>query len=113
MHCRPRILRRVHPTGAYVLGASDNHNENMDALSRFAARPLNNEMQKLKTRGGSSRAGALAVNGVAVFAGASCGPLVAQLPIGFTGLMLLLAALLMIAAPLVAISSRRTVDITV
>ena len=39
-------------------------------------------------RGGSSRAGALAVNGVAVFAGASCGPLVAQLPIGFTGLML-------------------------
>ena len=50
------------------------------------------------SRGGSSRAGALAVNGVAVFAGASCGPLVAQLPIGFTGLMLLLAALLMIAA---------------
>jgi MFS transporter, YNFM family, putative membrane transport protein len=65
------------------------------------------------SRGGSSRAGALAVNGVAVFAGASCGPLAAQLPIGFTGLMLLLAALLIIAAGLVAISSRRTVDVTV
>jgi YNFM family putative membrane transporter len=64
-------------------------------------------------RGGSSRAGALAINGVAVFAGASCGPLLAQLPIGFTGLMLILAALLMIAAGLIAISSRRTVDTTV
>jgi predicted MFS family arabinose efflux permease len=63
-------------------------------------------------RGGSSRAGALAINGVAVFAGASCGPLVAQLPIGFTGLMLILAALLVIAGGLVAISSRRTVDAT-
>jgi MFS transporter, YNFM family, putative membrane transport protein len=63
------------------------------------------------SRGGSSRAGALAVNGVAVFAGASCGPLVAQLPIGFTGLMLALAALLLIASGLVAISGRRTVDV--
>ena len=63
------------------------------------------------SRGGSSRAGALAVNGVAVFAGASCGPLVAQLPIGFTALMLALAALLLIASGLVAISSRRTVDV--
>jgi YNFM family putative membrane transporter len=64
-------------------------------------------------RGGSSRAGALALNGLYVFAGASCGPLVAQLPIGFSGLMLALAAMLMIAAGLVAISGRRTVDITV
>ncbi|HJY43508.1 MAG TPA: MFS transporter [Propionibacteriaceae bacterium] len=64
-------------------------------------------------RGGSSRAGALAINGVAVFAGASCGPLVAQLSIGFPGLMLILAALLLIAAGLVLISSRRTVDVTV
>ena len=32
-------------------------------------------------RGGSSRASALAINGVAVFAGASCGPLIAQLSI--------------------------------
>ena len=64
------------------------------------------------SRGGSSRAGALAVNGVAVFAGASCGPLVAQLPIGFTALMLALAVLLLIASGLVAISSRRTVDVS-
>ena len=64
-------------------------------------------------RGGSSRAGALALNGLYVFAGASCGPLVAQLPIGFTGLMLALAALLMIAAALIGISSRRTADVSV
>jgi predicted MFS family arabinose efflux permease len=64
-------------------------------------------------RGGSSRAGALALNGLYVFAGASCGPLVAQAPIGFTGLMLALAALLVIAAGLVAISTPRTADITV
>ena len=64
-------------------------------------------------RGGKSRAGALSLNGLYVFAGASCGPLVAQLPIGFTGLMLTLAALLLIAAALVAISGRRTVDVTV
>jgi predicted MFS family arabinose efflux permease len=64
-------------------------------------------------RGGSSRAGALALNGLYVFAGASCGPLVAQLPVGFTGLMLALAALLMIAAALIAISSRRTTDVSV
>jgi MFS family permease len=64
-------------------------------------------------RGGSARAGALALNGLYVFAGASCGPLVAQLPLGFTGLMLMLAALLMIAASLIAISSRRTADVSV
>jgi MFS transporter, YNFM family, putative membrane transport protein len=65
------------------------------------------------SRGGTSRAGALAINGLVVFAGASCGPLIAQLPIGFSGLMLALAAMLMIAAGLVAISGRRTVDVTV
>ncbi|HEX3205520.1 MAG TPA: MFS transporter [Propionibacteriaceae bacterium] len=64
-------------------------------------------------RGGSSRAGALALNGLYVFAGASCGPLVAQLPFGFTGLMLALAALLLIAAALIAISSRQTADVSV
>jgi MFS family permease len=64
-------------------------------------------------RGASSRAGALALNGLYVFAGASCGPLVAQLPVGFIGLMLILAALLMIASGLVAISSRRTADMNV
>jgi MFS transporter, YNFM family, putative membrane transport protein len=61
----------------------------------------------ISNRGGSSRAGALALNGLVVFAGASCGPLVAQLPISFAGLLLGLAALLVIAAGLVALSSRR------
>jgi MFS transporter, YNFM family, putative membrane transport protein len=64
------------------------------------------------SRGGSSRAGALAINGLLVFAGASCGPLVAQLPIGFPGLMLALAALLMIGAGLVAVSDRRAAGLT-
>jgi MFS family permease len=64
-------------------------------------------------RGGSARAGALALNGLYVFAGASCGPLVAQLPLGFTGLMLMLAVLLMIAGALIATSSRRTADVSV
>jgi MFS transporter, YNFM family, putative membrane transport protein len=59
------------------------------------------------SRGSSSRAGALAINGLVVFAGASCGPLAAQLPIGFAGLMLSLAVLLIIASGLVAISSRQ------
>jgi MFS transporter, YNFM family, putative membrane transport protein len=65
------------------------------------------------SRGGSSRAGALALNGLVVFAGASCGPLAAQLPIGFSGLMLGFAVMLMIASGLVAISSRRTAEVTV
>jgi MFS transporter, YNFM family, putative membrane transport protein len=64
-------------------------------------------------RGGSSRAGALAISGLALFMGASIGPLAAQLPIGFSGLMLALAALLIIAAALVAISGQRTADISV
>ena len=64
-------------------------------------------------RGGSSRASALAINGVAVFAGASLGPLAAQLPIGFSGLMLILAVLLMVAAGLVAISTRRTAGVAI
>jgi len=57
-------------------------------------------------RGGSARASSLALNGLVVFAGASCGPLIAQLPIGFPALMLGLAAILVIAAGLVALSSR-------
>jgi MFS family permease len=65
------------------------------------------------SRGGSSRAGALAVNGLVVFAGASCGPLAALLPIGFSGLMLMLAVLLVIGSGLVAISSRPTAAIAV
>jgi MFS transporter, YNFM family, putative membrane transport protein len=65
------------------------------------------------SRGGSSRGGALALNGLVVFAGASCGPLAALLPIPFSGLMLMFAALLMIACGLIAISNRRTADVTV
>ena len=63
------------------------------------------------SRGGSSRAGALALNGLVIFAGASCGPLAAQLPIRFSRLMLLFAALLLIASALVAMSRRRTASI--
>jgi MFS transporter, YNFM family, putative membrane transport protein len=65
------------------------------------------------SRGGSSRAGALAINGLVVFGGASFGPLAAQLPIRFSGLMLLFAVLLVIASGLVAMSSRRTADAAV
>jgi MFS transporter, YNFM family, putative membrane transport protein len=65
------------------------------------------------SRGGASRAGALGINGLVVFAGASCGPLAAQLPVRFSSLMLIFAVLLLIASGLVAISSRRTADVTV
>jgi MFS transporter, YNFM family, putative membrane transport protein len=65
------------------------------------------------SRGGASRAGALGINGLVVFAGASCGPLAAQLPVRFSGLMLVFAFLLMIASGLVAISGRRTADASV
>jgi hypothetical protein len=65
------------------------------------------------SRSGSSRAGALAVNGLVVFAGASCGSLAAHLPIGFSGLLLMLAVLLMIGSGLVAIRSRPTADVAI
>ena len=65
------------------------------------------------TRGGSSRAGALAINGLVVFAGASCGSLIAQLPISFAGLMLSLAVLLLIGSGLVAMSSRPRAAVSV
>ncbi len=65
------------------------------------------------SRGGSSRAGALGINGLVVFGGASFGPLAAQLPIRFSVLMLLFAILLVIASVLVAISSRRAAEATV
>jgi YNFM family putative membrane transporter len=57
-------------------------------------------------RAGSTRAGALGLGGLALFAGASCGPLAAELPVGFTGLLLTLAALLVVGAALVTISGR-------
>ena len=50
---------------------------------------------------------------LALFTGASFGPLVAQLPIGFSTLMLALAALLLIAAALVAASSRPRSEVAV
>jgi MFS transporter, YNFM family, putative membrane transport protein len=56
------------------------------------------------SRAGASRAGALGLGGLMLFAGASCGPLAAGLPVGFSGLLLALAALLVAGAGLVAIS---------
>lgn len=58
------------------------------------------------SRAGSNRGGALGLGGLALFAGASCGPLVASLPVGFTSLLLALAALLVVGSALVAISGR-------
>jgi YNFM family putative membrane transporter len=62
-------------------------------------------------RAGSTRAGALGLCGLALFAGASCGPLAAELPLGFAGLLLTLAALLIIGAALVAASARRPAEV--
>jgi MFS transporter, YNFM family, putative membrane transport protein len=59
-------------------------------------------------RGGSARAGALGLTGLAVFAGASLGPLAAELPLPFTALLLALATLLVAGAALVAISGKPT-----
>lgn len=62
------------------------------------------------SRAPHARAGALGLGGLAMFVGASCGPLLPGLPLGFSGLLLVLAALLFFAAALVAISSRPTPD---
>ena len=64
------------------------------------------------SRAGSTRAGALGLTGLAVFAGASLGPLAAELPLGFAGLLLVLAALLIVGGALVAFSGRPTVDVS-
>jgi YNFM family putative membrane transporter len=58
------------------------------------------------SRAGSNRGGALGLAGLVLFAGASCGPLAASLPLGFTSLLLALAALLVVGSTLVAISGR-------
>jgi predicted MFS family arabinose efflux permease len=58
-------------------------------------------------RAGSTRAGALGLGGLVLFAGASCGSLAAGLPLGFTGLLLALAAQLIVGAALVTISGQR------
>ncbi len=57
-------------------------------------------------RAGPARGGALGVGGFALFAGASCGPLAPGLPLGFSGLLVVLAVLLVAGAALVALSSR-------
>jgi MFS transporter, YNFM family, putative membrane transport protein len=59
-------------------------------------------------RAGPARGGALGLGGFALFAGASCGPLIPGLPLGFSGLLLALAALLLAGAVLVALSNRPT-----
>jgi predicted MFS family arabinose efflux permease len=58
------------------------------------------------SRAGPARGGALGLGGLALFAGASCGPLAPGLPLGFSGLLLALAALLLLGAALVALSNR-------
>jgi MFS transporter, YNFM family, putative membrane transport protein len=58
------------------------------------------------SRGGSARAGALGLTGLAVFVGASCAPLVVELPLGFSGLMFTLVGLLILGAALVTLSGR-------
>jgi MFS transporter, YNFM family, putative membrane transport protein len=60
------------------------------------------------SRAGPARGGALGLGGLALFAGASFGPLAPDLPLGFSRLLLALAVLLLVGAALVALSSRPT-----
>jgi MFS transporter, YNFM family, putative membrane transport protein len=62
------------------------------------------------SRAGATRAGALGLAGLAIFAGASCGPLAAELPIPFSVLLLVLAAMLVVGAVLVTLSGRRPAE---
>lgn len=62
------------------------------------------------SRAGPARGGALGLAGLALFVGASLGPLSPDLPIGFSGLLLCLASLLLLGAALVTISSRTTAN---
>jgi MFS family permease len=55
------------------------------------------------SRAGANRGGALGLGGLALFAGASCGPLAAGLPVGFAALLGALALLLVVGAALVAV----------
>jgi MFS transporter, YNFM family, putative membrane transport protein len=52
------------------------------------------------SRAGPARGGALGLAGLALFVGASLGPLAPDLPIGFSGLLLCLAGLLLLGAAL-------------
>ena len=60
------------------------------------------------SRAGPARGGALGLGGLALFAGASCGPLAPGLPLGFPGLLLALAGLLLVGAALIVLSNRPT-----
>ena len=60
----------------------------------------------IASRAGPARGGALGLSGLALFIGASVGPLAPDLPIGFSGLLFCLASLLILGAALVTISSR-------
>jgi predicted MFS family arabinose efflux permease len=60
----------------------------------------------VSSRAGAARGGALGLGGLALFIGASGGQLAPYLGIGFTALLLLLAAALLVAAVLVAVSGR-------
>ena len=62
------------------------------------------------SRAGPARGGALGLSGLALFIGASLGPLAPDLPIGFSGLLLCLASLLLLGAALVTMSSRTTAN---
>jgi YNFM family putative membrane transporter len=64
----------------------------------------------IASRAGPARGGALGLSGLALFIGASLGPLTPGLPIGFSGLLLCLAILLLLGAALVTISSRTTAN---
>jgi MFS transporter, YNFM family, putative membrane transport protein len=60
------------------------------------------------SRAGPARGGALGLFGLVLFVGASLGPLAPDLPIGFPGLLLCLAGLLLVGAAAVTLSSRTT-----
>jgi YNFM family putative membrane transporter len=62
----------------------------------------------LSGRAGPARGGALGMGGLCLFAGASCGPLVPALPLGFSAILLILGGLLLVGAVLVAVSNRKT-----
>lgn len=58
----------------------------------------------VSSNAGPARAGAIGLYGLALFLGASTGPIVAGIGFGFTSLLLCLAAILLVAAGLVAAS---------
>ncbi|GAA2109364.1 MFS transporter [Microlunatus panaciterrae] len=60
----------------------------------------------IASRAGPARGGALGLSGLALFIGASVGPLAPDLPIGFSGLLVCLASLLLLGAALITLSSR-------